>query len=50
MMPADAFKYELNRTNWQPDWLDPAMLDSLRSDLEARQMLDAEYEVRVVQR
>ncbi len=33
--------------NWSPDWLDPAMLDSLRSDLDARQLLEAEYEVRL---
>ncbi|GAB4819036.1 hypothetical protein N2152v2_006082 [Parachlorella kessleri] len=40
----DAFKYELDRMNWSPDWLDPIVLDGLRSDLEARQMLDAEFQ------
>ena len=42
---ADAFKFELDRPGWAPDWLDPGMLEALRSDLEARALLEAEYTV-----
>jgi hypothetical protein len=37
------FRYELDRPGWSPDWLDPEVLDTLRSDLDARQVLEAEF-------
>jgi DNA-directed RNA polymerase II subunit RPB1 len=37
------FRYELDRPGWSPDWLDPEVLDTLRSDLDARQVLEGEF-------
>ena len=36
------YRYELDRPGWAPDWLDPAVLDVLRTDSEARAMLEGE--------
>jgi DNA-directed RNA polymerase II subunit RPB1 len=40
---ADVYKYELDRPGWVAPWLDPALLETLRLDGEARATLDAEY-------
>ncbi|PSC72236.1 DNA-directed RNA polymerase II subunit 1 [Micractinium conductrix] len=39
---AEVYRYELDRPGWAPDWLDPAVLDVLRTDSEARAMLEGE--------
>lgn len=44
--PPQAYRYDLDQPNWAPDWLEPAVLDRLRTDLESRQAIEAEYQVR----
>lgn len=41
------YRYDLDRPGWSPDWLAPEVLDQLRTDHEARQVLEAEVQVRV---
>lgn len=40
------YRYDLDRPGWSPDWLAPEVLDQLRTDHEARQVLEAEVQVR----
>ena len=46
-LPCQAYRYDLDRPGWSPDWLAPEVLDQLRTDHEARQALEAEVQVRV---
>lgn len=45
-LPPQAYRYDLDRPGWSPDWLAPEVLDQLRTDHEARQALEAEVQVR----
>lgn len=40
---ADAFKWDIDKIGWAPDWVEPTMLEELRNDIEARMLLDEEY-------
>jgi DNA-directed RNA polymerase II subunit RPB1 len=40
---AEAFRWELDRPGWAPEWAAPAALEALRTDLEARMALDEEF-------
>jgi hypothetical protein len=40
----DKYVYDLDLPRWKPDWLEQETLDQLRTDLEARQLIDAEWE------
>eukprot|EP00873_Tetraselmis_striata_P038203 jgi/Tetstr1/458467/TSEL_004322.t2 len=38
------YEYDLDKPRWKPDWLEQEMLEELRTNLEARQLIDSEYE------
>ncbi|KAL4452229.1 hypothetical protein ABPG75_007891 [Micractinium tetrahymenae] len=40
----DVYRFDLDRPGWAPDWLSPEVLDTLRTDNEARSLLDAEVQ------
>jgi DNA-directed RNA polymerase II subunit RPB1 len=42
----ETYRYDLGNPNFNPDWLDPEVTEKLRSSVEARQLIDSEYEVR----
>ncbi len=39
------YHFDLDRPGWAPDWLSPEVLDMLRTNNEARALLDAEVQV-----
>lgn len=43
--PPQVYHYDLGRPGWAPDWLSPEVLDTLRTDNEARALLEAEVQV-----
>ena len=38
------FGYRLDDPKWAPDWLSNEQLEMLHSDIDARQIIDGEYE------
>lgn len=43
--PLQMYHFDLDRPGWAPDWLSPEVLDMLRTNNEARALLDAEVQV-----
>ncbi len=44
MCVQNAFYLDLSMTRSTPEWLDPEMAEQLRHSVEARQLLEQEYE------
>eukprot|EP00192_Tetraselmis_astigmatica_P001786 CAMPEP_0117656308 /NCGR_PEP_ID=MMETSP0804-20121206/4737_1 /TAXON_ID=1074897 /ORGANISM="Tetraselmis astigmatica, Strain CCMP880" /LENGTH=1576 /DNA_ID=CAMNT_0005462705 /DNA_START=256 /DNA_END=4982 /DNA_ORIENTATION=- len=40
----EKYGYNLDAPRWGPDWLDPDTLNTLRTNIEARQAIDAEFD------
>lgn len=41
----EAYRYDLDRPGWAPDWLAPKVLEGLRTDGEMRAALEGELQV-----
>lgn len=42
------YAFDLKHANWAPDWLSPEVLDTLRTDNEARALVEAELQARAL--
>lgn len=40
----EKYGYDLDAPRWTPNWLEPDTLNKLRTDMEARQLIDSEWE------